>query len=69
MEKVESNMARGAQTTPKLPSKKIELIQRACLRCDRAFPSKGPYNRLCKTCLEYLNASPTPDEEYTIGYL
>jgi hypothetical protein len=62
-------MARRARTTPEAPSNEIELTQRDCLRCDRVFPSKGPYNRLCKTCLESLNASPTPDEEYSIGYL
>lgn len=62
-------MARRARTGLKSPSKKIALTQRDCLRCDRAFPSEGPYNRLCKTCLEYLNTSPTPAEEYTIGYL
>jgi hypothetical protein len=65
----ESNMARRARTTPEAPSQKIELTQRDCLRCECVFPSQGPYNRLCKTCLESLNASPTPDEEYTIGYL
>jgi hypothetical protein len=64
----ESTMARRARTTPETPSNEIELTQRDCLRCDRVFPSKGPYNRLCKTCLESLNASPTPDEEYSIGY-
>jgi len=62
-------MARGAQKTRKSWSKKIELTRRNCLRCDRAFLSKGPYNRLCKPCLEFLDTSPTPDEEYTIGYL
>lgn len=65
----ESTMARRARTIPEAPSEKIELTQRDCLRCDRVFSSQGPYNRLCKTCLESLNASPTPDEEYTIGYL
>jgi hypothetical protein len=61
-------MARRARTTTEARPKKIGLTERNCLRCDRAFPSKGPYNRLCKTCLETLNASPTPDEEYTICY-
>lgn len=62
-------MARGARTTTNSRSRKIELMQRDCLRCDRTFASKGPYNRLCKTCLEYLSASPTPDEEYSISSL
>jgi hypothetical protein len=61
-------MARRARTTREARSKRIGLTQRTCLRCDRVFPSEGPYNRLCKTCLESLNALPTPDEEYTIGY-
>jgi hypothetical protein len=62
-------MARGARTDSKPSSKDAKLTQRDCLRCDRAFLSEGPFNRLCKTCLEYLNTSPTPMEEYTIGYL
>ena len=62
-------MARRARILSKTPSEKIELTQRECLRCDREFPSEGPYNRLCKPCLEYLSTSPTPAEEYTIGYL
>jgi hypothetical protein len=62
-------MAQTAQTTPKSSPKNSKLMQRDCLRCDRAFSSEGPFNRLCKACLEYLNASPTPLEEYSIGYL
>jgi hypothetical protein len=62
-------MARTARIGSKSPSKNIKLTQRDCLRCDRAFPSEGPFNRLCKTCLEYLNSSPTPIEEYTVSYL
>jgi hypothetical protein len=58
-----------AQSISKASSKKNGVKQRACLRCDRIFPSEGPFNRLCKACREYLNASPTPDEEYTLGYL
>jgi 5-methylcytosine-specific restriction endonuclease McrBC regulatory subunit McrC len=62
-------MARTARTNLKTSSKNVNLTQRDCLRCERAFHSEGPFNRLCKTCLEYLNSSPTPIEEYTIGYL
>jgi len=62
-------MARTARTNLKTSSKNINLTQRDCLRCERAFHSEGPFNRLCKTCLEYLNSSATPIEEYTIGYL
>jgi hypothetical protein len=62
-------MTHTARTSQKSSSKKSQLTQRDCLRCDRAFDSEGPFNRLCKACQEYLNASPTPMEEYTIGYL
>jgi hypothetical protein len=62
-------MARQGGELPKSRAKKEGLIDRLCLRCDRVFPSEGSYNRLCKSCLEYLNASPTPLEEYSIGYL
>jgi hypothetical protein len=65
----EKNMSARARSTSKAPSNKMGPKHRACLRCDRLFPSEGPYNRLCKACREYLNASPTPDEEYSIGYL
>jgi hypothetical protein len=34
---------------------------RACLRCDRPFPSEGPHNRLCQPCREYLGEYP-PEE-------
>ena len=61
-------MAHTARITSKSSSKHHKLTQRDCLRCDRAFNSEGPFNRLCKTCLEYLNTSPTPLEEYSIGY-
>jgi hypothetical protein len=69
MQREGNNMARRARPISKLSSRKIRFTQRVCLRCDRVFPSEGPYNRLCKPCLEYLDASPTPAEEYTIGYL
>jgi hypothetical protein len=62
-------MAQRAPTSPNSSSKNSQLTQRQCLRCDRAFPSEGPFNRLCKPCVEYLSTSPTPNEEYTIGYL
>ena len=62
-------MAQKARTTLKLSSKDRKLTPRDCLRCERAFYSEGSFNRLCKACLEYLNASPTPMEEYSIGYL
>jgi 5-methylcytosine-specific restriction endonuclease McrBC regulatory subunit McrC len=61
-------MARRARIIPKSSTKKLDLTRRDCLRCDREFLSEGPYNRLCKSCLEYLGTSPTPVEEYTIGY-
>jgi hypothetical protein len=62
-------MASRARTSPKSSSKHGKLTQRDCLRCNRAFHSEGPFNRLCKACLEYLNTSPTPMEEYSIGYI
>ncbi len=61
-------MGRRARVMSKSLSKKDDLTQRDCLRCDREFLSEGLYNRLCKPCLEYLSTSPTPVEEYTIGY-
>jgi len=61
-------MGRRARIMSNMPSKKLEMTERDCLRCEREFLSEGPYNRLCKPCLEYLSASPTPVEEYTIGY-
>ena len=61
-------MGHRARIMSKSPAKKDNLTQRDCLRCDREFLSEGPYNRLCKACLEYLSTSPTPAEEYTIGY-
>jgi hypothetical protein len=61
-------MANRAQPRVKLSSKKNKLTQRDCLRCDQAFASEGPFNRLCKRCLEYLNSASTPMEEYTISY-
>jgi len=61
-------MARRGRIILKSPSKQVALTQRDCLRCDREFLSEGPYNRLCKSCLEYLSTSPTPAEEYTLGY-
>ncbi len=65
----EKTMPPRVRNSSKTSSKKIGQKHRACLRCDRMFPSEGPYNRLCKACREYLNASPTPDEEYTLGYV
>jgi hypothetical protein len=64
-----NDMAQRAQPRAKSPSKDRKLTRRDCLRCERPFHSEGPFNRLCKSCLEYLNASPTPMEEYSIGYL
>jgi len=61
-------MARRGRIISKAPSKQMALTQRDCLRCERAFLSEGAYNRLCKSCLEYLSTSPTPAEEYTLGY-
>jgi hypothetical protein len=65
----ENDMPQRARPRPKSSSKERKLTQRDCLRCERPFHSEGPFNRLCKPCLEYLNASPTPMEEYTIGSL
>lgn len=52
------------------PSRRTtKLKRRDCLRCDRVFLSEGPHNRLCQACREFLAASPTPAEEYPLGYL
>jgi hypothetical protein len=43
--------------------------ERVCLRCDQTFLSQGSNNRLCPACREYIHAQPTPEEEYSLGYL
>jgi hypothetical protein len=43
--------------------------KRVCLRCDQIFLSEGPYNRLCPACREYMHTQPSPEEEYSLGYL
>jgi hypothetical protein len=43
--------------------------KRVCLRCEQTFLSEGPNNRLCPACREYIHAQPTPEEEYSLGYL
>jgi len=45
------------------------MRERVCLRCDQTFLSQGPNNRLCPACREYMHAQPTPEEEYSLGYL
>jgi hypothetical protein len=62
-------MARRGGVRSRTSRQKMRLEPRVCLRCDQVFPSEGAYNRLCKSCREYLNASPTPEEEYSLGYL
>ena len=47
---------------------KRRVKKRVCLRCDQVFLSEGAYNRLCQACRGYLNAVPTPPEEYSLGY-
>src|SRR5919106_233516 len=66
----EDKMARAVRGYSK-PSRRgaVKLKRRACLRCDRTFLSEGPHNRLCQSCREFLAASPTPAEEYPLGYL
>jgi 5-methylcytosine-specific restriction endonuclease McrA len=63
-------MARAIRGYSK-PSRRgaAKLKRRSCLRCDRMFLSEGPHNRLCQSCREFLAASPTPAEEYPLGYL
>jgi hypothetical protein len=43
--------------------------ERDCLRCERKFLSSGPHNRLCRACLEALDASSTPEEVYPLVFL
>ena len=50
-----------------LPKKrKPKPQQRACLRCDRAFTSEGPDNRLCKGCWNQLINGPSAEKTYRL---
>jgi len=62
-------MARVVRGYSKPARSTMKLKRRACLRCDREFLSEGPHHRLCQGCREFLAASPTPAEEYPLGYL
>jgi hypothetical protein len=62
-------MARRVPVRSRASLPKGQLKERICLRCDQVFFSEGPYHRLCQACREYLNALPTPEEEYSLGYL
>jgi hypothetical protein len=61
-------MAPRVQVKSRASLSKGRVKERSCLRCDQVFHSEGPYNRLCQACREYLNALPTPEEEYSLGY-
>jgi hypothetical protein len=65
----EDKMAHAFRGRPKGSRKTARSKQRLCLRCDRAFLSEGPHNRLCQTCREFLAGAPTPVEEYPLGVL
>jgi hypothetical protein len=41
---------------------------RDCLRCDVTFKSEGSYQRLCKKCREFLDASPSAEKTYTLSH-
>ena len=62
-------MARAVRIQAVASLSKRRAQQRICLRCDEVFLSEGPNNRLCQACREYLSAQPTPEEEYSLGYL
>ena len=62
-------MARSARGDSKAAPGLGLLRRRVCLRCDRPFLSEGPHHRLCERCREVLAASPTPELEYSLGYL
>ncbi len=62
-------MERVLRGYSKVSRKTRRVKRRACLRCDRMFLSEGPHNRLCQACREFLAASPTPADEYPLGYL
>jgi hypothetical protein len=62
-------MAHRVQVKAKASHPGIAVRERVCLRCDQTFLSQGPNNRLCPACREYIHAQPTPEEEYSLGYL
>jgi hypothetical protein len=62
-------MARAVRGHSKPSRRAMKPKRRDCLRCDRVFLSEGAHNRLCQSCREFLAASPTPAEEYPLGYL
>ena len=62
-------MARAVRAHSKPSRRTMKPKRRECLRCERMFLSEGPHNRLCQSCREFLAASPTPAEEYPLGYL
>jgi hypothetical protein len=65
----EDKMARAVRAHSKPSRRAMKPKRRQCLRCERMFLSEGPHNRLCQSCREFLAASPTPAEEYPLGYL
>src|SRR5215510_11922774 len=65
----EDKMARAVRAHSKPSRRGMKPKRRECLRCERMFLSEGPHNRLCQSCREFLAASPTPAEEYPLGYL
>jgi hypothetical protein len=44
------------------PKRTAPTTPRACLRCDRSFPSEGPHHRLCDGCRNFLALESTPVE-------
>lgn len=42
----------GLPPPPTAASEGPRLVERACLKCDRPFPSHGAHNRLCNMCRE-----------------
>jgi Thioredoxin len=61
-----ASMTKGAKQKSR---RMFKRQQRACLRCDQAFMSAGPHNRLCDVCRGALAAASTPEEEHSVVFL
>lgn len=40
---------------------------RPCLRCNKPFPSEGPFNRLCTDCRHAMAHAPTESTTYALA--
>jgi hypothetical protein len=62
-------MAHRVQGKVRASLARTPVQERVCLRCDQTFLSQSSNNRLCPECREYIHTQPTPEEEYSLGYL